>query len=84
MSLTSIEVHLKAYDLLEAALQAGSVEAAIEPLRLDLEVLEREDLVRVATALAVETGLRLASPAERPRLLRRVQQARVAAMWAGS
>jgi hypothetical protein len=82
--MTPEAVHLVAYDLLEAALDAGTVEAAVEPLRAELEVLPREELVRVAMALAVEGALQLPGKAGRARLAQRIQHARLNAMWAGS
>lgn len=82
--MTSVEVHMKAYDVLEAALLAGSVEAAIEPVRAELEVLARGELVRVAMALAVEAVLKLPPTMERPKLAKRIERARAEAMWAGS
>jgi hypothetical protein len=84
MHLSRIDVHMAAYDAFEAALAARTIEAAIEPIRHVLEVLDREDLLRVAMALAVEATLRLTPPAERGRLLDRVQRARLETMLAGS
>lgn len=84
MAMSSLEVHLKAYDVFEAVLVAGTVEAAIAPVRTELEVLPREELIRVAMALAVEGVLKLPSPPDRVRLLKRVQFARLQTMWAGS
>ena len=83
-AMTPHEVHLKAYDVLEAALQAGTVEDAIEPMRAELEVLSRDELVRVAMALTVEAALKLQRPADRARLARLLQQSRLEAMLAGS
>lgn len=82
--MSSAAVHLVAYDLLEVALEAGSIGDAIEPLQRDLEVLPRDELVRVAMALAVEATLRLTPAGERPRLAERVQKARLHAMWSVS
>lgn len=82
--MSSPAVHLVAYDVLEAALEAGTVEAAVGPMRLELEVLSREELLRVAMALAVEATLKLPRAADRARLRERLGQARLHAMMAGS
>lgn len=82
--MTPVELHLKAYELFDAALDAGTVEAAIEALRPELEVLPREELVRLAMALTVEGALKLTPPTDRPRLAKRIGHARLTAMWAGS
>jgi len=82
--MSSADAVLKAYDALEAAARAGSIDEAVDAVRPDLEVLSREDLLRVALVLAVEPGQRLVPRADRSRLLERLQRMRLKAMWAGS
>lgn len=75
-------VHLIALDLLESAAMAGDVLTAVEAMRPDIEVMEREDLVRLAMALAVESGIKLTPlGVERVRLLDRIQHSRLEAQW---
>lgn len=82
--MTPADAVLKAYDVLDSALAAGTVEEAVGPVRADLEVLDRDDLLRVATALAVESTVRLTPRTDRPLLRERIGRARIATMWAGS
>lgn len=82
--MSNADVHLAAYGALERALAAGDRDAAIAEIRSDLEVLDPVDLARVATALAVESALRLTPTGDRPRLRERVEKARLAVMWAAS
>jgi hypothetical protein len=84
VAMTSAEVVLRALDLVVLALASGSEDAAIEVVRADLEVLDRDSLVRVATALAVETPLRWVAPAYRVALMQRLQRERLELIWAGS
>lgn len=53
---------LRTSDALEAAMVAESHEAAIAEVRGDLEVLPPDQLLLVATALAVEPVRRLMAP----------------------
>ncbi len=84
MTTRHVDVLLKAYDLLQAALDAESVEAAIETVRGDLQVLSPDMLLLVATALAVEPTRRLVPRDNRAQLRRRLEQARAEAIWAWS
>ena len=81
--MTPYDVHLVAYDVLEAALTAGTIETAIEPMRLELEVLSRDDLIR-AMAIAAESTLALTLRVDRPKLAERLGRRRPIAMMAGS
>jgi hypothetical protein len=81
---TPLDVHLVALDVLEAALQAGDVATAVDPMRSDLEVLSRDDLIRVAMAVAAESTLILTPRRDRPRLLDRVQRRRLHVMVDGA
>jgi hypothetical protein len=76
------EVILVAYDVLEAALAAPNVEDAIAAMRPELEVRSREDLIRVAMALVGESAFFMQSPADRVRMLGRLQMRRLEAMVA--
>lgn len=76
------DVQLVAYDVIEAALVAGAAESAVEAMRLELEVLSREDLLRVAMAIAAEATLVLTPRVDRPRLLDRTQRRRLHVMVA--
>ena len=78
--MTPVEVHLKALEVLEAAAEAGEVEPAVAAMRLELEVLSREDLIRVAMALAVECALVIPGPAGRPGFRQRLGIRRTAVM----
>lgn len=78
------EILLRTFDALEAAMVAESLEAAIAEVRGDLEVLPPEQLLLVATALAVEPARRLMAPVEVVRLRERVQRARLQVMWQAS
>ena len=66
--------------MLEEALRAGTIEAAVEPMRLGLEVLSRDDVIRVAMAIAVESASVLTPTKERPRFSERLGQRRLGAM----
>lgn len=79
----ALDVYLVALDALEAALQAGELAAAVEAVRPDLEVLSREDLLRVAMAIAAESALVLTPKAERPRFRDRLQRRRLHVMVSG-
>jgi hypothetical protein len=81
---SDVDVVLKAYAVLEAVLVSESVEAAIATVRADLEVLAPEVLVRVATALAVESGRKLQTPVSAAKLHDRLQHSRVETIWAAS
>lgn len=74
--MTPAEVHLRAYEVLEAVLDAGTGDAAIEPLRAELEVLSREDLIRVASAIAAESVLVLTPARDRTQLQARLVKRR--------
>lgn len=76
----SRDVKLKALELLELAMTAESAQAAVGPLRLDLEVLPRDELVRVAIALAVEATWILPHKVDRPRLAERLGRHRLMLM----
>lgn len=82
--MTPYDVHLVAYDVLEAVLTADTVEEALEPMRLELEVLSREDLIRVAMAIAAESTRVLTPRVDRPRFAERLSRRRLIAMMAGS
>lgn len=76
--LTSPEdVLLRAYDVVESALAADGQVAAAATVRADLGVLTREELLRVAVALAVEVPRVLVPASVRARLLARLEQRRV-------
>jgi hypothetical protein len=75
-------VILLAYDVLEAALGAATVEDAIAAMRPELEVRSRDDLIRVAMALVGETTFFMQSPVDRARLLRLLRVRRLEAMVA--
>jgi hypothetical protein len=78
-------VVLAAYELLEVvAIVSGSIDAAIPAVRAEIEVMVREDLERVATAVVVEAVLRLTGPARRQEFLDRLARARLEVMWSGS
>jgi hypothetical protein len=81
---STLDLHLKAYDLMETALDASSVCDAIANVRADLEVLDRDTLLRVALAVTVESTWRLTPVVDRPRLRDRLQRARVRVLWEGS
>jgi hypothetical protein len=76
----SLDIVLMALALLEASFGASDEGEALVALRADLEVLDRETLVRVAAAIAVEASWAAPPPSIRQRLRRRVQQRRVALM----
>jgi hypothetical protein len=74
------DVVLRALDVLEAALTAGSIETAVEPVRLELEVLDRPELLRVAMAIASEATVVLTLPRDRGRMRDRLQRRRLNVM----
>lgn len=76
----SVSVILAAFDLLDLAFEAQSVPEAIAELKLDLEVLPRERLVRVAMALAIEPFLVVMPPVDRLRFRERLQRRRLMLM----
>jgi hypothetical protein len=84
VTMSNEDVHVVTYDVLDAAVSAGSILDAITAVRGDLEVLSREDLVRVAMALAVETTQKLIPPVDRPRFRDRLDRARLSVMWSGA
>lgn len=77
------EAHLVALDVLEAALSASTVEDLVAAAKPDLEVLSREDLIRVVMAVGAEVVHVTAMPG-RPRVLAEVQRRRLAVMMDGS
>lgn len=77
------EAHLVALDVLEAALSASTVEDLVAAAKPDLEVLSREDLIRVVMAMGAEVVHVTAMPG-RQRVLEQVQRRRLAVMMDGS
>lgn len=71
---SSWDVVAAALRLVSVALRAESSEAAVSAVRADVEVLSREDLVRVVTALAVDIPLHRVPVAHRAKLLQRVER----------
>lgn len=67
----TLDVHLKAYDLMELSLASATLREAIEQVRADLEVLDRETLLRVALAVTIESTWRFAPGVDRQRLRER-------------
>ena len=84
MTLSSADVHLKVYDVLEAAMFGLNVQASIEAVRAELETLARDELLVVATALSVETTARLVPRSAKAELWTRLEKARLAVMWEAS
>jgi hypothetical protein len=80
----SREVVLRALEVLAAAMEAESEEAAIAAVRADVEVLDRETLERVAVALAVMVPRQLVSPSHQVKLAQRAEHLRLELTWAGS
>lgn len=78
----AVDVMLAAYDVIDAVLGAGTMQEAADAARADLEVLPPDVLLRVATALAVESARRLQTPESAAALHRRLRHARVETMWA--
>ncbi|MBS45227.1 MAG: hypothetical protein CMH83_19060 [Nocardioides sp.] len=81
MDLSDAEVVLRAYEVIEAALDAGDHDSAVPRMRAELEVLDRESLLRVAMAIAGETALVLIPRKDRRRLQIRIQQRRLGVMF---
>lgn len=75
----SLATHLRALDLLEVALSTPKVEDAWPELQADLEVWPREDLIRLAMALAVEARV-LTPVAQRPAFRKRLEVRRLQTM----
>lgn len=82
--MSSAAVTLLAYDVLRSALEAGGTASAIEAARSKLDGLTRDEVARVATAVAVESMRRLTPAGDRAQLVSRLERARVEAMWAAS
>lgn len=78
-----LEVHLVALDVLEAALMASTIDEVVCAAKPDLEVLSREDLIRVAMAVGVE-AVQATPCSHRPPLRQRVQGRRLIVMMDGS
>lgn len=75
-------MHLRALDVLESAMAERPDPAALlEQHRPDLEVLSRDDLIRVVVAVAVEASV-VTGRTSRPRVRDRLAQRRLNAMWA--
>lgn len=81
--MTPLEVHLRVLDVLEAALSASTVENLVAAAKPDLEVLSREDLIRVVMAVGAEV-VHVTALSGRPRVLEQVQRRRLAVMMDGS
>lgn len=77
------EAHLVALDVLEVALSASTVEDLVAAAKSDLEVLSREDLIRVVMAMGAEV-VHVTALSGRPRVLAEVQRRRLVVMLDGS
>jgi hypothetical protein len=79
-----VDLHLKAMDVLDVALAGRPDPAALRELvGADLEVLEREDLVRLVAVVVADVSLAI-GPRTRPDVRRRLGRMRLEAMWQGS
>lgn len=79
-----VDAVLRAYDVLEIALAADTIRDAAAAVRADIEVLDRDELVTVATAITVESTRQLLGPAEAKRLQKWLRFARLEHMWNAS
>lgn len=84
MTLSALDQNLRICDAVQASIEAASREEAIHAVRADLEVLDRDDLLAVATGLAVMPCRDLLPPSAIGTLHQRIQQRRLRLMWAGS
>ena len=80
--MSKLDVMARAYELLDVSLAAEDTNAAAAAVLADLEVLPREELVRIALAVVVEVTHSLPQGVDRVRLKDRVAVRRAALPWA--
>jgi hypothetical protein len=80
--MSKLDVLARAYELLETSLAEDDRPAAASAVLADLEVLPREELVRIAMVVVVEATHTLAKGADRVRLRDQVALRRAALPWA--
>lgn len=78
--MSNVDVVLRSCDLLETAVVAPDLGTAMAAMRLELEVLSRDDLMLVASVLAWESTRVLTQSVDRARFRERVGRRRLNAM----
>ena len=80
----AVDVHLAAMDVLDVAFAGRPTpKEVLDEVRADLEVLAREDLIRVLATVAADASF-AAGEARRPRMRERLSKMRLEAMLEGS